>query len=94
MSQTPAGAIKFKETMIKKFGSQEAWAQYMRENGRKGGTLSVGGGFAFGENGRKFGALGGSRSKRGYKFLCENDEYMEYMDKSKDHYGETVRFPK
>ena len=37
MVQTAEGAKKFKERMIAKFGSEEAWREYMRENARKGG---------------------------------------------------------
>ena len=37
MAQTAEGAKKFKERMIAKHGSEEAWREYMRENARKGG---------------------------------------------------------
>lgn len=37
MAQTAEGAKKFKERMIAKFGSEEAWREYMRQVGRKGG---------------------------------------------------------
>lgn len=91
MAGNAQSGVTLKKTMIKKYGSEEAWKEHMRQNGRIGGTISRGGGFSHGDNGRKFGALGGSRSKRGYQFKLENDEYMEYTDKVT---GENVKFYK
>lgn len=38
MSQTPDGVKKHRETMIAKHGSYEAWREWMRNNGSKGGS--------------------------------------------------------
>lgn len=37
MAGTKAGAIKLRETMIKKYGSEEAWREHMKAVGSKGG---------------------------------------------------------
>lgn len=36
--QTPDGIKKQRETNIRKHGSYEAWREFMRNNGRKGGS--------------------------------------------------------
>lgn len=36
--QTPEGVKRQRETMIAKHGSYEAWREWMKENGRKGGS--------------------------------------------------------
>lgn len=43
--QTREGAIKMKQAMIKRHGSEEAWKQYMREIASQGGKNSTTGGF-------------------------------------------------
>lgn len=46
MVQTKAGASKYVATMIKKFGSREAWLANLKLMGAKGGRNSSNGGFA------------------------------------------------
>lgn len=37
MSTELTRSDKLRQTMIKKYGSEEAWRQFMRENGKRGG---------------------------------------------------------
>ena len=62
-----------RQTMIKKYGSEEAWKAVMRENGRKGGSVSTPtGGFAANpELARIAGAKGGRISRRTKKAANE-----------------------
>jgi len=46
MPGTQAGWLKAKATMIKKYGSEEAYRDFCKEVGRKGGLASNNGGFA------------------------------------------------
>lgn len=63
---TKAGGAKKRITMIKKFGSEKAWKQFMREIGQKGGRLGRTGGFYVNrELARTAGAKGGAASRRG-----------------------------
>jgi general stress protein YciG len=60
---------KLRDTMITKYGSEEAWKEHMREVGRKGGSVKrPNRGFGNGEAGRararKVGSLGGRISRR------------------------------
>ena len=65
---------KWKETMIKKFGSEEAMLEWVRSNGARGGKISKGGGFGskkIGKDGltgreraKKAGSIGGRNSRR------------------------------
>lgn len=56
---------KWKETMLAKFGSEEALREHMSNVGRKGGQRPTTGGFAADrELAKRAGALGGSISKR------------------------------
>lgn len=68
MANTKAGGIKLRETMIKKFGSEEAWKEVMRERAAKGGKVSsklTGAGFSHKDaDPRAAGRLGGRKSKR------------------------------
>lgn len=41
MSQTKEGIKKTKETMIKKYGSEEAWKAHMRRIGSEGGKVKA-----------------------------------------------------
>lgn len=34
--QTKAGGITLRNTMIKKFGSEEKWKEFMQQNGKRG----------------------------------------------------------
>lgn len=72
MSGTKAGATKLRATMIKKYGSEEAWREHMRNNGSKGGrngnkklNPNYQGGFAHPDaNPKAAGARGGRISRR------------------------------
>lgn len=83
MSGSKAGGVKLRQTMINKFGSEEAWREWMKENGSKGGKNGTTGGVA-GDSERAsiLGAKGGKVSKRGYKFIKEVANGREYIDKS------------
>lgn len=79
---TPAGELatmRWRKTMLERFGTKEAYCEFMREQGRKGGTngrgKNYGGGFsstkvgADGLTGKEraviAGSKGGKLSKRG-----------------------------
>lgn len=74
MVQTLKGGQKYRNTMIKKFGSLEAWKEYQRRNASIGGRNGKSGGFASDEVGAdcltgrerasRVGKIGGLRSKR------------------------------
>lgn len=70
MTNTKSGGNAMKQTMIAKFGSEEAWKEYMRANGRAGGKASGTGGFYYlkktGQHDkiRQAGAKGGKTKKR------------------------------
>lgn len=69
-----AGGKKLVETMVKKHGSYEAWCEWMRNNGRKGGEKSTGGGFAVNrELAREAGRKGGRISRRGKAVYKDED---------------------
>jgi len=87
--QTVSGAKKATQKIL------ERNPNHFKEIGKIGGKNGHTGGFAANKTvARSAGAVGGSRSKRGYSFIVETDEYLEYMDKSSEHYGETVKFYK
>lgn len=76
MSNTKAGGQHLRETMVKRYGSYEAWVEYTHKMGSNGGKKSRGGGFAdkrpwyirwFSKNplAVEGGKLGGTKSKRG-----------------------------
>lgn len=73
MAQTKAGGRKLRQTMIARFGSEEAWKEYMRNNGREGGKLGKTGGFHYAKKHYKdddprhpanAGRIGGTISRR------------------------------
>lgn len=76
MTQTKAGGLNVRRVMIRKLGSAEAYSEYMRRLGAKGGARGTTGGFAFPllcdcdytedlhKKASCAGALGGRRSKR------------------------------
>lgn len=65
MANTKAGGLKVRESMIKKYGSLEAWKEQQRINGAKGGKLGRTGGFAHpSSDPRAAGAKGGRISRR------------------------------
>ena len=70
MAQTKAGGKTTIETMIKKYGSREAWCEHMRSLGAKGGKKGARDGAIKGfaaniERARIAGAKGGTISRRG-----------------------------
>lgn len=74
MSGTAKGGVKLRETMIKKYGSEEAWKEIMRQKASKGGKNSNNGGFASkkrdsdglsgADRASIYGAVGGRISRR------------------------------
>lgn len=60
MAGTKAGGIKARQTNISRYGKD-----FYTKIGAKGGKISKTGGFAYGDNGQKFGAIGGRLSRRG-----------------------------
>lgn len=89
---TPEGRAeseKFKRTMREHYG--ENWHDFFKKIGRKGGENGHTGGFASNiEKARKAGALGGMRSRRGLKFIKEEDGFFVY----EDEYGGIVKYEK
>ena len=72
MSQTKEGIKKTKETMIKRHGSEEAWREYMKGLGSKGGKKknpNKGFGSKTPEERREYGRQGGRISKRPSKAI-------------------------
>ena len=62
---TPEGGKKIKETMIKKYGSYEAYKDFMRSIGSMGGKNSTCHAFAHGKVDPAIaGSIGGKKSKR------------------------------
>lgn len=67
---------KWRNTMLKKYGSQKAWREKLKENGSKGGRLSSTGGFYNNpELARRAGAIGGLLSRRGRSY---NEEWLKH----------------
>ena len=65
---------KLRETMVKKHGSHDAWLEYLRNNGKKGGSKLKEGPFSYNrELASKAGKKGGENSKRG-KAHNDNDK--------------------
>jgi general stress protein YciG len=66
MAGNAKSGASLRETMIKKYGSEEAWKQAMRNFGRKGGANGHTGGFYINrELARIAGSKGGKASKGG-----------------------------
>lgn len=92
---TPAGkkaTERFRRTMAEKYGDITA---HFKEIGRKGGENGRGpnytGGFAGNiDNAKRAGALGGMRSRRGLKFIKEENGFYVY----EDELGGVVRYEK
>jgi len=61
------GGAKLRETMITKFGTEEAWRAWMRTNSAKGGSKTgIIKGFASPTvDAQEMGRLGGKKSRRG-----------------------------
>ena len=75
--QTKKGASKYRETMINKYGSYDAWREHLKSIGAKGGANGVGHTFAHGkadpaESGRKGGTISRRRPNIN-KVKKEND---------------------
>ena len=78
------------ETMLKKYGSEEAVHRHFIEMGRKGGLRTGKKGFALNpSNARIAGAAGGAKSIRGFQFLSD-DEYTRWY-KRRDT-GEIMKY--
>ncbi len=60
MAGTKAGGLKALATNKQRYGED-----FYRSIGSKGGKAGHTGGFAFGDNGQKYGAIGGKLSRRG-----------------------------
>lgn len=94
---TPEGIAeseKYRATMRAKYGADGVRAHY-KEIGRKGGENGRGpnylGGFAGDhENAKRAGALGGMRSRRGLRYIKEEDGFFVYEDEN----GGIVRYEK
>ena len=68
MAQTAAGKIKYRQTMIRKHGSEEKWKEFQSSIGKVGGVKGRGHAFAHGKfSPAEAGKIGGARSKRGKK---------------------------
>ena len=78
---TKAGDLatkKWRETMLKKFGSEEAVHAHMQEMGRIGGKLSTTGGFyGHPERAKIAGAKGGKKSRRGPATIDANGNKLK-----------------
>jgi|DEB19_MinimDraft_3_1074340.scaffolds.fasta_scaffold168364_1 hypothetical protein len=80
MAGTQIGGLRARDTNLKKYGKD-----FYRKAGSKGGKVSRGGGFAYGEQGKKLaqiaGSLGGKKSRRGASKLYEcNGEMLSILD--------------
>jgi hypothetical protein len=66
--------------MIKKFGSIEAWKEYQRQNGSKGGKAGTGHEFAHGKiDPSRAGHKAGDISKCGMKYIGEDNGVRSYI---------------
>ncbi len=68
--QTPEGIIKMKKTILEKYGlTPDGKSALHSKIGSAGGSKSRGGGFGYGEQGKRLaqiaGSKGGSKSRRG-----------------------------
>ena len=68
---TKQGGATLVATMVKKYGSYEAYKQSMRELGSRGGSVNgtTGGFAADSARARTAGATGGKYSRKGYKLI-------------------------
>lgn len=93
---TPEGRAeseKFRKTMLEKYGDklQEHYKKLGRKGGENGKGPNYKGGFAGNKALAKVaGAKGGSRSKKGLKFIKEEDNMLVY----EDEYGGIVSYGK
>lgn len=64
MPYTEESKRKARETLIKKYGSYEAYKEHMKTIGKKGGETSIGGAFMYNrELASRAGKIGGSRKR-------------------------------
>ena len=90
MSGTKIGGRKARDTNLKRHG-----ADFYKRIGAQGGLNGRGpgykGGFASNhELAKKAGKKAGTISKRGYKFIRQEEGFREYLDKKT---GKVVKFP-
>lgn len=91
----PSGKLaaeRWRKTMQERYGDITA---KMREMGRKGGKNGKGPDYKGGFGGdrelaRRAGRKAGTISKRGYKFIRQEEGFREYLDKKT---GKVVQFP-
>ena len=88
MAQTKAGAIKARQTMIAKYGSEEKYLEVMRTNAAKGGHAHLlPGGFAYMKIHNPYrlselGRIGGSKSKpRQFDFTKASKQSVARLSK-------------
>lgn len=83
---------KWRQTMLERYGGEDGVKKMMIENGRRGGKATgIKKGFAANPAlasiaGRKAGKI----SKRGYKYLGEDNGERRYLD---NNTGKVVKFP-
>ena len=76
-----AAKRKFRETLLRKYGSEEAVREHFRKIGAKGGHNGTTGGFYDRELAKRAGAIGGHRSLVGYKIISDEDGEVTYQNK-------------
>lgn len=81
--QTPEGVIKAKETMRRKYGlTEDGRSAFHVEVGAIGGRNGKTGGlYGDPERASKIGSVGGAISKRGHKFIKEENGLRYYIEK-------------
>jgi len=85
MAGTISGAKKATQKIL------ERNPNHFRDIGAKGGKATGRKGFAISGKQSSAGATGGRRGKKGFSFIVETSEYMEYIDKTTN---EIVKFYK
>lgn len=81
---------RLKQTLLKKYGSEEAVHKHFVEMGRKGGIRGGEKGFALDrERAKRAGTKGGEKSIRGHEFLKE-ENYMRWYRNKKT--GRVVKY--
>ena len=77
MSGTIEGGKRAAKTNLKRYGKN-----FYKEIGAEGGRNGHTGGFAFGDNGKKYGQIGGRRSRKGFTLLKNCGTYGVYLNKA------------
>ena len=76
MVGTKTGGAKARETNYEKHGRD-----FYKRIGKRGGSVSTPtGGFGHKDNGKKFGAIGGKISRRGYKLIEKTPDLLVYKN--------------